>query len=107
MDITFLILLVALVFLAVAFLVYIFIRYNGAGNFGILKYNQAKDTKKREHLEKIMALFNDVPALTNAYIREKLSFDDRTVVRYMDELERQGKVEQVGDVGYTVHYRLK
>ncbi len=107
MDTLSLFLLAAPVVLAATFLAYVFSRNKKAGGSGILGYNRAKDAKKREHLEKIMALFNDVPALTNAYIREKLGFDDRTIVRYMDELEKEQKVEQVGDVGYKVHYRLK
>ncbi|MEX2008393.1 MAG: HTH domain-containing protein [Candidatus Spechtbacterales bacterium] len=45
--------------------------------------------------------------LSNAEIRSALGVSGRTVVRYMDELEAEGKVEQVGKVGHAVTYRLR
>lgn len=45
--------------------------------------------------------------LGNAEIRTELGVSSRTVVKYMDELEREGKVKQVGTIGHTVTYRLK
>jgi predicted HTH transcriptional regulator len=44
---------------------------------------------------------------TNAELREHLGVTDRSVVRYLDELEKEGKVEQVGNTGRSVTYRLK
>jgi len=43
--------------------------------------------------------------LTNSDIREALKVSRNTVVRYMDELEAEGKVEQVGVTGRGVLYR--
>ena len=39
--------------------------------------------------------------------KEILGFSERSVVRYMEELEKAGKVEQVGETGRNVIYRLK
>ncbi len=69
--------------------------------------SSARDVNLQKNLEKIMALFAQHPTLTNMLIRQKLGFDDRTVVRYMDELERQGRVEQEGKTGTDVVYRKK
>ena len=44
---------------------------------------------------------------SNAELRSHLGVSERTVVRYLDELEKEGKVEQVGRVGHAVTYRLK
>lgn len=45
--------------------------------------------------------------LSNADIRNALGIFERSVVRYMDELEHEGKAEQVGPTGRGVTYRLK
>lgn len=70
------------------------------------------DAKKRENKEKILELLkknHSTPhqatgvdgtgqaglgnkELSNADIREALGISDRSVIRYMDELEREGKV---------------
>lgn len=44
---------------------------------------------------------------SNEEIREHLGVSRRSVARYLDELEKEGKVEQVGDIGRDVTYRLK
>lgn len=45
--------------------------------------------------------------LSNSDIREALGVSAKTAVNYLDELEREGKVEQVGNTGQSVKYRLK
>lgn len=65
------------------------------------------DAKKQENKEKIAALLRERGELSNSDIREALGVSDRSVIRYMDELEREGKVEQVGKTGRSVAYRLK
>lgn len=65
------------------------------------------DAKKRERKEKVLELFASRGSLNNSDIREALGISDRSVIRYMDELEKEGKVEQVGPTGRSVTYRLK
>jgi len=43
----------------------------------------------------------------NEEIREYLDVSRQSVARYMTELEREGKVEQIGDIGRGVIYRLR
>jgi predicted HTH transcriptional regulator len=64
-----------------------------------------QNIKKQENLAKILTMFETDSELTNTEIRNALKVSSRTVVRYMDELEKEGKVMQVGKVGYTVTYR--
>ena len=75
----------------------------------VLVFRRGKETaeKKEENKKKILELFEGRAGLSNSDIRESLGLSDRSVVRYMDELEKEGKVEQVGDIGRNVIYRLK
>lgn len=66
-----------------------------------------KGDKKEINLSRIMSLFENNKELSNAEIRKALGVSSRTAVRYMDELERSGQVEQVGQTGESVTYRLK
>ncbi len=63
--------------------------------------------RKRANLKKIIAFFNEKSTLSNSEIRQYLGISDRVVVNYMDELEKMGKVEQVGETGRSVYYKLK
>jgi len=45
--------------------------------------------------------------VSNEEIRKHLGVSRRSTVRYLDELEKEGNVEQVGDIGRGVTYRLK
>ncbi|MDP3956084.1 MAG: HTH domain-containing protein [bacterium] len=62
-----------------------------------------KETRK----QRALAMIQERGQLSNAEIREALGVSSRTAVRYLDELEKEGKVEQVGKVGHAVTYRLK
>lgn len=71
--------------------------------YGLIE--EQERTKKR-NLELILALFDRYEVLTNAIIRQALGLDDRVIVNYMDELEKLGKVRQVGKTGVNAHYKL-
>ena len=107
------ILFIILVLIALVVLVYIRQRTRGGDSgiakkaAGIYSFALEQTVRKNANKEKIMELFKERPELTNADIREKLGVTERSVVRYMDELEKSGKVEQVGDSGRGVFYRLK
>ncbi len=74
---------------------------------GICAVAIGQDAKKRENKEKILALPTERGELSNSDIRETLCISERSVVRYLDELEKEGKVEQVGSAGRGVTYRPK
>lgn len=88
------------------------LRRGTAGVKGICAAVVGVDARKREQKEKILTLFAGAREkfsgeLSNSDIRNALGISERSVVRYMDELERDGKVEQVGLTGRNVTYRLK
>lgn len=64
-------------------------------------------SQKEARKQKIIAMFQKKRELSNSEIREALGVSSRTAVRYLDELEAEGKVEQVGKIGHAVIYRLK
>lgn len=63
--------------------------------------------RKNANKEKILELLVKIGEASNSDIREALKISERTAVRYMDELEREEKVEQVGSTGRGVIYRAK
>ena len=82
---------------------------------GICKSATETASQKEARKQKVLALFTEKSPstssghreLSNAEIRKALGVSSRSVVRYLDELEKEGKVEQVGVVGHAVTYRLK
>ena len=64
--------------------------------------------RKSSNKEKVIAFLKEAGGEAgNVEIRKYLGVTDRTVVNYMDELEREGRVEQAGNTGRGVTYRLK
>lgn len=63
--------------------------------------------KKEENKEKILAFFRTQASVTNNDIEKLLWVSDATATRYLSELEREGKVRQIGTTGRGVEYRLK
>ena len=57
----------------------------------------------RKKLDKIMALFNQHEKITNELIGKNLHIPHRTVSRYLDTLEKEGKIKQVG-AGRNIFY---
>lgn len=63
--------------------------------------------KKEENKEKILAFFQTQASVTNNDIEKLLGVSDATATRYLNELEKEEKVEQIGTTGRGVEYRLK
>ena len=63
--------------------------------------------RKNANKEKALAFIQEKKEAGNEEIRQYLGVSRRSAVRYLDELEKEGKIEQVGDIGRGVVYRLK
>ena len=74
---------------------------------GICKSAVETASQKEERKQKALAMIQERDGVSNSEIREALGVSSRTAVRYLDELEADGKVEQVGEAGHAVTYRLK
>jgi predicted HTH transcriptional regulator len=67
-----------------------------------LERSSQKETRKSRVLE----LLAEHGELGNEDIREYLGVSRNTVIRYMNELEAEGKAKQIGVTGHAVVYRL-
>ena len=74
---------------------------------GICKSAVETASQKEERKQKALAMIQERDGVSNSEIREALGVSSRTAVRYLDELEKEGKIEQVGKIGHAVTYRLK
>ncbi|MFC1623646.1 DUF977 family protein [Patescibacteria group bacterium] len=79
------------------------------GYFGVRKkegliFGQAK--KKQENKEKILEFLRSNEKITNNNVEKLLGVSDATATRYLNELEKEQKIKQIGTVGHAVYYRL-
>jgi Fic family protein len=64
--------------------------------------------EKKRNLEAILGLMRSGnQPLTNNDVEAMLGIPESTVTRYFDELEKAGKVRQIGQTGRDVAYELK
>jgi len=74
---------------------------------GICEVTMESVVKKNERKERIVDLLRERGLLSNTELRAELGVSERSVVRYLDELEREGRAEQVGKTGQAVTYRAR
>jgi hypothetical protein len=63
--------------------------------------------RKRKKLDKIMTLFNTKSQITNKDIQKLLRTTKRSSTRYLDLLEQEQKITQIGKTGKAVFYIKK
>lgn len=66
--------------------------------------NETRQEKKREKLDKILNLFAERQTVTNDEVEKILHVSDATATRYLETLEKEGKIKQVGKTGKGVKY---
>ena len=64
--------------------------------------NQAREKKRGK--EAILEILKTQSPLTNNQIEQLLGVSDATATRYLEELEKEGRVRQVGQTGSGVYY---
>lgn len=70
----------------------------------------SQESEKKENKEKILASFASLESaggddrVSNNDIEKLLGVSDATATRYLDELEKEGKIHQVGTSGRSVFY---
>lgn len=60
--------------------------------------------EKEENKQRILGILETQSPLTNNHIERLLGISDATATRYLEELEKEGKVRQVGKTGHAVYY---
>lgn len=66
--------------------------------------NETKQDKKRKKIDAILDLFAKQTNLTNDEVEKLLHISDATATRYLETLEKEGKIKQVGKTGKGVNY---
>ena len=70
-----------------------------------LDYSQKQVKEKAENLQKILDFIADRGKVTNNEVEKLLGVSNATAERYLDELEKDGKLKQIGKTGQSVYYQ--
>jgi len=70
----------------------------------LTKARNAIQFRKRKKLDRVMSLFLKKSKITNDEVREFLHVSDATAERYLNILEKENKIKQVGKTGHAVSY---
>ena len=73
---------------------------------GLAEYQQKLNEKKEKIKSEILALAKEKSKISNKDVSEKLGIPRTSAFRYLDELEKAGKLKQVGKTGASVVYVL-
>jgi Fic family protein len=66
----------------------------------------SRQTKeKEENKKKILAFLRGKNRISNNDVEKLLEVSDATAERYLDELEKEGRLQQVGRTGKYTYYR--
>jgi len=74
---------------------------------GIAKISEDRTSAKEENKDKIVEYLKEHAKARNNDLERLLGVSDTTTTRYLDELEKEGIVEQIGSTGRGVEYKLK
>ncbi len=62
---------------------------------------------KEKNKEKILKQLNERNKISNDDVERLLGVADSSATRYLEELEKEGKIKQVGRTGQSVFYQKK
>ena len=73
----------------------------------VIVYQNTQQKEKQENKNKIMDLLKQRNRVGNDEVEKVLGVSDATATRYLEELEKENKIEQIGKTGRSVYYQLK
>ncbi len=74
---------------------------------GVAAHVEKQQNEKQSRKEKILQILKGKGSVRNNDIEKALGVTDTTATNYLQELEREGKIEQIGERGRFVSYRIK
>lgn len=90
------------------FVVYFLLRKQRHGALpGIASHVEKQKTEKQTRKERILLMIRERGSVTNNDIEKALGVSDASATNYLQELEREGKIERIGERGRFVSYKLK
>ncbi len=99
------IVIVALI-IVILIIAYYVARIKGMKKEQVEPANEAREENKEENKEKIMRFLQEKDEIRNNDVEQLLGVQDAMATRYLDELEKEGKIKQVGEEGRGVYYKL-
>ena len=76
-------------------------RRKGSGTSGLIA---EQETRKTENKQKILAFVQEHGKIQNNDVEKLAGVSNATAERYLDELEKEGKLAQHGTIGQNVFY---
>jgi predicted HTH transcriptional regulator len=62
---------------------------------------------KEKNKEKILEYLKHNEKIVNNDVEKLVGVSDATAERYLNEIEKEGKIKQIGKTGHYVYYQLK
>ena len=90
--------------LLIGIIIGIYVGMDKNTKFSGSKINQCE--LKEENLIKLKEFIKGKKEITNNDVESLLHMSDPTATRYLDQLEKDGLVKQIGDVGSGVKYKV-
>src|SRR3989344_7551533 len=63
--------------------------------------------EKKLNKKAILGILETQHSLTNNHVEQLLGISDATATRYLEELEKEGRIRQVGKTGRQVYYERR
>ena len=82
-----------------------FSKNKSAGDTDSETVREKQIKEKEAGKQKILEMFGSQERVFNDDVQKMLSISDASATRYLDELEKEGKIKQVGDIGSGVFYQ--
>ncbi len=76
----------------------------GVRDEGVINLEQIR--LKHEHLQRVLEMAREKSEIANDDIEKALGVSDSTAQRYLQELEAQGKLQQIGQRGKNVVFKV-
>lgn len=92
-------------FLLGALVVYFVMRRKATS--GIASHIKKQQEEKLERKAKILEILRGRDSVTNDDIEKALGVSDASATNYLQDLEHEGKIKQIGERGRFVSYRQK
>ncbi|MSU60672.1 MAG: winged helix-turn-helix transcriptional regulator [Candidatus Staskawiczbacteria bacterium] len=75
--------------------------------YGFSEFNEKMAGIKRERKRRVLGELKKVGKMRTSGVADLLDISRATAFRYLEELEKEGIIEQIGKTGHEVEYKLK